>query len=51
MNNIWELFFCPQHGLFRPDNIALLAACGQNIVVMTQLWYTRIALFVMRLYQ
>ena len=30
MRELYEIFLCPQHGLFRPDNLAALAALWQQ---------------------
>jgi hypothetical protein len=30
MKELYKFFFCPAHGLFRPDNLAALAALWQQ---------------------
>jgi hypothetical protein len=35
LNNLFEFFFCPIHGIFRPDNIVIFmawAGSGQEVL-------------------
>ena len=34
MNQIFEFFLCPVHGLFRPDNLAAIASVWHQGVVI-----------------
>lgn len=36
---MFELLFCPQHGVFRPDNWPLIAATWQGLLFQAQLVY------------
>jgi hypothetical protein len=42
MNQLWELIFCPQHGLLRVDNWPLLITSLQSIQFQALLIYSRI---------
>lgn len=44
-----EFLFCPQHGIFRPDNIAILMAYGSSLWLEAQLLYVRFAMLIGRL--
>lgn len=40
---MFEFLFCPQHGIFRPDNIALFLAYAGAIRVEIETLYIRVA--------
>lgn len=41
MNNLFEFFCCPQHGVFRAENLVLFAVYGQNVLVVARMWISR----------
>lgn len=43
MNQIWEFFFCPYHGIFRPDNWSMiLSSFTQLQIGLENFWLTRV---------
>ncbi len=42
---MWEWLICPQHGLLRPDNIALLTTYFASIRIEFELLYMRAVVF------
>ena len=36
MRDLYEVFFCPIHGLFRPDNVVLFMVYGENILAVAR---------------
>ena len=41
MNNLFELLFCPAHGIFGAQNLMLVAAYGGSVLVEARLWLFR----------
>jgi hypothetical protein len=41
MNAIFELLFCPQHGIFRPDNFMAIWSSIQVMIVEARFYLAR----------
>ena len=41
MNAIFELFLCPVHGVFGAQNLMLMAAYGNSVLVEARIWLFR----------
>jgi hypothetical protein len=33
MNSVFELLFCPQHGIFRSENLLMILTYGNGLIV------------------
>jgi len=42
---MFEFFFCPQHGLLRPEMLAWGVAYAGNLYMEAQFWYIRFVQF------
>ena len=42
MNTLFELAFCPIHGVFRPDNILMLTNVANSAIIHLTFWLRRL---------
>lgn len=44
MSALFELLFCPMHGIFRPDNIQALLVVTNNLSANVIFWMAKLGL-------